>query len=67
MFDIPLLNNLFISFLNLFISLTELKNIHLEHPLKEHRYKMKIDNIIYLKSSSRTTYDDSKNKPSLYP
>ena len=27
-FDIPLLNNLFISFLNLFMSLTELKNIH---------------------------------------
>ena len=27
-FDIPFLNNLFISFLNLFISLIESKNIH---------------------------------------
>ena len=28
LFDIPLLNNLFVSCLNLFISLIELKNIH---------------------------------------
>ena len=28
MFEIPLLNNLFISFLNLFISLIELENFH---------------------------------------
>ena len=28
MFNIPLLNNLFISFSNVFISLIELKNIH---------------------------------------
>ena len=27
-FNIPLLNNLFISFFSLFISLTEMKNIH---------------------------------------
>ena len=36
-FDIPLLNNLFISFLNLFISSIE------ENLLKEHRCKFKID------------------------
>ena len=34
-FDIPLPNNLFISFLKLFIYLIELKNVHSKHPLKE--------------------------------
>ena len=34
-FDILLPNNLFISFLKLFISLIELKNVHQKHPLKE--------------------------------
>ena len=47
MFGIPLLNSLFISFLNLFISLIELKNIHLKHPLKERRCKFKIYKITY--------------------
>ena len=37
---IPLLNNLFISFLNLFICLIE------EHPLKEHRCKFKIETYV---------------------
>ena len=37
------------------------------HPLKEHMCKFKIDKITYSKSWSRTTHDDSKNKPSLYP
>ena len=45
MFDIPLLNNLFISLLNVFISLIELKNIHWKDLLKEHRYKFKTDKI----------------------
>ena len=30
---------------------------------KEHRCRFKIDKITYSKSSSRTTYDVSKNKP----
>ena len=46
-FDIPLLNNPFISFLKLFISLIELKNIHSQHPLKKHRCKFKTDKITY--------------------
>ena len=33
MFGIPLLINLFISFLSLFFSLIELNNIHGKHPL----------------------------------
>ena len=52
---------------NLFISLIELKNIYSKHPLKEDRCKFKINKISYSKSQSRTTYDVSKNKPSLYP
>ena len=51
MFDISLLNNLFISFLNLFISLIELKNLHKKHLLQEHRGKLKIDKITYSKRS----------------
>ena len=39
-------NNLFISFLNLFISLIELKNIL----LKEHRREFEINKITYSKS-----------------
>ena len=39
-----------------------------EHPLKEYWCKLKIDKIIYSKSQSRTTYDDSKKKkPSMNP
>ena len=49
-FDILFLSNLFTSFLNVFISLIELKNIHQKHPLKEHRCKFKIDKITYSKS-----------------
>ena len=30
-------------------------------------YKFKIDKTTYSKSQSGTMYDDSKNKPSLYP
>ena len=41
-----MLNNLFISFLNLFISLIELKKIQ-KHPLKEHRCKFKIHYTTY--------------------
>ena len=52
MFDILLL-------INLCISLTE-------HPIKEHRCKLKIDKITYLKSQCRTTYYVTKNKPSVY-
>ena len=49
-FDIPLLNNISISFLNLFISLIKLKNIYWKHPLKGHRCKFKIDKKTYSKS-----------------
>ena len=45
MFDIPLLDNLFIYFNSLVISLIELKNIHQKHKLKEHRRTFKIDKI----------------------
>ena len=62
MFDIRLLNNLFIPFLTLFVSLTELKiflhisylNLFIsliklkEHPLKEQMSSFKIDKIAYL-------------------
>ena len=41
-FDIPLLDNPFISFLNLFF-LTKLNNIHSKHQLKEHRCELKKD------------------------
>ena len=41
--NIPLINNLFIFFLNLLVSLIEFK----EHPLKEHRCKFKTDKIAY--------------------
>ena len=61
---ISLLNNLLVSFLNLFISLTELKNIHWKLPLKKHRCKFKIDKTTCSKSQSRSASDDSKNKPS---
>ena len=38
-------NNVFITFLSLFIFSIEVANIHKKHPLKEHRYKFKIDKI----------------------
>ena len=60
-----------ISYLFLFLTylffLIQLKNIHEKHPLKQRKCKFKTAKIIYLKSQSRTTYDDSKNKSSLYP
>ena len=46
---------------------TELKNIHENPQIKEHRCKFKINKTTYSKSESRTTYDVSKNKPSVYP
>ena len=45
-FDISLLNNLFISFFNLFISLTESNSIK-ELSLKENSCNFKIDKITY--------------------
>ena len=45
---------------SLLISLIELK----KHTLKEHRCKLKTDNI--LKEYCRTTYDVTKNKPLVY-
>ena len=52
MFDIPLLNNLFISFLNLFISLIELENFHenIKKKKKKNRCKFNLDKITYSKS-----------------
>ena len=52
MFDIPLLNNLFISFLNLFISLIELENFHKKKKKKKkkNRCKFNLDKITYSKS-----------------
>ena len=38
-----------------------------KHPLKEPRCVFKLDEMTYSKSKSITKYDDSKNKPSLYP
>ena len=43
MFDIPLLNNLF-------ISLIELKNVHWKHPLKERKWMFEIDEMTFSKS-----------------
>ena len=47
---------------DIMISPAELK----KHSLKERRCKFKIDKTIYSMTTSRTPYDDSKNKPSLY-
>ena len=58
-----LLNNLFISFLKLFISLIELKNID----KKNTGVILKQIKKTYSELQPITTYDDSKNKPSLYP
>ena len=55
-----LLNNLFISYFNIFISFIK------EHPLKD-MHNFKVGKIIYLKPSPIATYDDSKKKHSLYP
>ena len=49
------------------VFIVSLKDIQEKHPLQERRCKFKIDKITYSKSQSRTTYDDSKNNPSLYP
>ena len=38
-----------------------------EHPLKEHMCNFKIGKITYSNLQSITTYDNSKNKPLLYP
>ena len=38
-----------------------------KHPLKEHSCKFKIGKVTCSKSLFRATYDDSKNKPLLYP
>ena len=53
MFDIPLLNNLFISFLNLFISLIELEKLPLKNKKKKkkNRCKFNLDKITYSKHS----------------
>ena len=52
MFDIPLLNNLLISSLNLFISVTELKNNYSKHLSEEHKWEFKIDKVTYSKHSA---------------
>ena len=54
-------------YLFLFIYLVELKNIHEKHSLKEHRCIFKIHKMTYSNLQSRKTYEDSKNKPLLYP
>ena len=59
MFDIPLL-------INLSTSLIELEH-QLKNQIIERTCKSKVDKITYPKSYLRTTYDVSKNKPSVYP
>ena len=53
-------NNLFISYINLSISLIN------EHPLKERMCNFKIGKTTYSKSSPITTYRKSKNKSSIH-
>ena len=48
-------------------SLNWAKEHLLKHQMKDHRSKCKVDKITYSKSSSRMTYDVSKNKSLLHP
>ena len=43
------------SFVNLFFSLIEIKNVNLKHLLKKHKRKFKIDKIAYVRLLSQST------------